>query len=156
MTRFLNTVEGVHHRYKASSAVTVRPPERSSSSSSSELSAPQSPRQRTASGSFDNICASPGRLFRRILPHANTEEGALALRGTYISNIIPNKFPFPVVKVTWLICVFYADVVVGEDFVPLMELPPVVILPQAVLPSVIYALPSDQVADETSQVTKWG
>ena len=76
MTRFLNTLEGVRNRYKVSSAVSLRPTERSGSNLSDH--APGSPRQRSASGSFDNSCASPGRLFRRILldPNAEREDGA--------------------------------------------------------------------------------
>ena len=83
MTRFLNTLEGVRDRYKVSSALSVPTRERSDSNLS-DKNLPPSPsqRQRSASGSFDNFCASPGRLFRRILPNPeSTSGGPLSLRG---------------------------------------------------------------------------
>mmetsp|Transcript_23047 Transcript_23047/g.38991 ORF Transcript_23047/g.38991 Transcript_23047/m.38991 type:complete len:450 (-) Transcript_23047:371-1720(-) len=76
ITRFLNTLEGVHHRYKVSTAVALRRPE---SSNGGDIPS-SSPRQRSASGSFDNNCASPGRLFRRLLPNSPAvDEKSLSL-----------------------------------------------------------------------------
>lgn len=102
ITRFLNTLEGARNRFKATSAVSLRPTELSSSNLGDPT--PGSPhRVRASSGSFDNATASPGKLFRRILPHPCGQDGLSLLADESLT-----------------------------------ELPPVVILPQAVLPSVVY------------------
>lgn len=108
ITRFLNTLEGVRNRYKATTDLSLLRPEHMRSASEPAAS----PRQRSSSESFDNHSASPRSLFRRILPHATRQDGD----------------PSSLRK--------------GDNELPLLELPPVVILPQAVLPSVVYALPS--------------
>lgn len=87
ITRFLNTVEGIRHGYKASEALISR-------------------------RSFDDAMGSPGKIFRRlkaILPPPSQDECG------------------------------------GE------ELPPVVILPQAVLPEVVIPQP---VADTVMKVSR--
>jgi hypothetical protein len=115
ISRFLNTLEGVRNRYKVTSALSLRPQDQKRSGSNlSDTNPPGgSPgRQRSASGSFDNFCASPGKLFRRILPQPEgTTDGSVSL-------------------------------ISGDVEIPRLDLPPVVILPQAVLPNVVYALPS--------------
>lgn len=116
ITRFLNTLEGIRHRYRATSALSLRPKERSGSEqslSAPPVGRPASPRLRSSSGSFDNLCASPARLLRHIL-NSDFDKGSVTL--------------------------------FGEGDATLLELPPVVILPQAVLPSVVYAPPPHEQA----------